>query len=367
MSLNIARLVEGMYQIKASDLHLKVGFPPNMRVSSKMTPVKHPHVTDDDMTALVREIVPARLQDDLRKNGAVDFAYSLPDESGRCRVAAFHQREHVSMTFRRISMIIPTMDDLNLPEVVKTFIDISRGLFLVTGITGSGKSSSLAAMVQAVNTTRRGHIITIEDPIEYLFPAEGLCLINQMEVGTDTPSFGQAMRHILRCDPDIILIGEMRDRETVETAIQAVDTGHMVFSTLHTSDAKQTVNRILNFFDNTEEKMILELLSNNLYALISQRLLPRCDTPGVIPACEILVNIPIVTKLIREGRIDDIQQVLKNGDKGMQSFDMALASLVKANKISLETALAESSDASSLHRLIKGVSSAGDRAGLIGF
>ncbi|HBF34351.1 TPA: type IV pili twitching motility protein PilT, partial [Candidatus Sumerlaeota bacterium] len=359
MPVNIARLVEGMYQIKASDMHLKVGLPPHMRVNSQIQQVKHPVLTDEDMEDLVKEIIPPRLHEDFRKNGAVDFAYTLPDESGRCRTAAFHQRNHISMTFRRISMTIPTAAELNLPEVVETFIQITRGLFLVTGITGSGKSTTLAGLVGAVNRTRRGHIITIEDPIEYLFPSDGLCLINQMEVGVDTPGFGHAMRHILRCDPDIILIGEMRDRETVETAIQAVDTGHMVFSTLHTSDAKQTVNRILNFFQSTEEKMILELLSNNLHALVSQRLVPRCDVKGVIPACEILVNTPIVTKLIFEGRIADLQQVMKNGDKGMQSFDMALAALVKAGKISLDTALAESSDPSSLQRLIKGVSSAG--------
>jgi twitching motility protein PilT len=319
------------------------------------------------MEALVAEIIPERLRKDFKENGAVDFAYTLPDEAGRCRTAAFHQRDHISMTFRRISMTIPTIEELNLPEVVKTFVDITRGLFLVTGITGSGKSTTLAGLVNGVNNTRRGHIITIEDPIEYLFPNDGMCLINQMEIGVDTPSFGHAMRHILRCDPDIILVGEMRDRETVETAIQAVDTGHMVFSTLHTSDAKQTVNRILHFFENSEEKMILELLAANLYALVAQRLVPRCDTKGVIPACEVLINTPIVGKLIFEGRINDIQQVLKNGDKGMQSFDMALANHVKSGKVALEVALSEAADASTLQRLIKGVSSAGDRAGLIGF
>lgn len=361
--LQIDRLIEGMYKVIASDLHLKVGFPPVMRVSSKMTQVKHPPLTDEDMDELVKKIMPEHLQKTFPMEGSTDFAYEIP-AIGRCRVAAFHTRGHIGFTLRRISTVIPNLEDLGLPEVVLGFSEISRGLFLVTGITGSGKSTTLAATLNRINNTRRAHIITVEDPIEYLFP-DGQCLINQMQVGMDCGTFGKALRQILRCDPDIILIGEMRDRETVETAIEATDTGHMVFSTLHTSDAKQTINRILHFFTPDEEKLVLDMLSMNLHAIISQRLVPRA-AGGMIPACEILINTPIVSKLIREGRIEEMQQVLKNGEKGMQSFDISLANLVRANTISLEYALGEATDEAGLRRMIRGEVSQGDRAGLIG-
>ena len=280
----------------------------------------------------------------------------------RFRVASFRQRGNISIAFRRVSIDAPLIPDLNLPEVVSRLPKVTRGMILVTGVTGSGKSTTLAGILNQINVTRREHIVTVEDPIEYLFD-DKLSLVNQLEVGLDCPAFGNAMKHILRFDPDIIMIGEMRDRDTIDTALQAVDTGHLVLSTLHTSDAKQTINRILHFFEKDDQPLVLEQLSLNLHTIISQRLLPRSDIEGLIPACEILVNTPIVSKLIAEGRIDDIQQALKNEEADMQSFDMALAKLVKGQKITMEEALKYCSDEATLRRMIRGEVSAGDRSG----
>ncbi|NQU42557.1 PilT/PilU family type 4a pilus ATPase, partial [bacterium] len=266
--MNLTRLLEGSFQVKASDIHLKWDQAPVLRVNSKLTPVKHPVLTDEDLEQAVREILPPRLQDTFDTEGAADFAHNMPG-LGRFRVAAFHQRGHISITCRRITPQPPELEELSLPKVIEKLTRLNRGLVLVTGITGSGKSSTLAALLHRINRTRRAHIVTIEDPIEYLFQ-DDQCIINQMEIGLDCPSFNVAMRRILRFDPDIIMIGEMRDRETVATAIEAVDTGHLVFSTLHTSDAKQTINRVLHFFEKREEQMILELLAHNLKAVISQ-------------------------------------------------------------------------------------------------
>lgn len=361
--MNLMRLIEGMFKVNASDLHLKVGLSPVMRVNGRLTPVKHPPLTPEEMREALNEILPPRLHGSFEKDGASDFALDL-NTIGRCRVAVFHQRANISMTFRRINPSPPSIEDLNLPPILKQLSDVYRGLILVTGITGSGKSSTLAAIMQRINTSRRAHVVTVEDPIEYLFK-DGQCLVNQMEIGVDCPSFDVAMRRILRFDPDIIMVGEMRDRETIETGIEAVDTGHLVFSTLHTSDAKQTINRILHFFEKNEEEMILELLAHNLKCILSQRLLPREDKPGLVPVCEILFNTPIMTKLIIEGRVAEIDQVLKGGEKGMQSFDLALAGMVRAKMISMETALEQCADESSLRRLIRGEFSAGDRAAII--
>ena len=362
--MNLSRLIEGMFKVKASDLHLKVGISPIMRVNGRLTSVKHPPVTEEEILQTVNEILPHRLLGTFEKDGAADFAYEA-GALGRCRVAAFHQRGHVSITFRRINPEPPTIEQLMLPPILNQICDVHRGLILVTGITGSGKSSTLAAMIQILNSKRRSHIVTVEDPIEYVFK-DAQCLVNQMEIGPDCPSFAVAMRRILRFDPDIIMIGEMRDRETVATGIEAVDTGHLVFGTLHTSDAKQTINRILHFFDKREEEMILEMLAHNLRAIVSQRLLPRDDQSGLVPVCELLINTPIIFKLIIEARVADIDQILKGGEKGMQSFDLALANMVRAKLISVETAMENCADEASVRRMIRGEFSAGDRAGIVG-
>ena len=361
--MNLTAILDGMMKVKASDLHLKVDHAPMMRLQGALRPVDHPKLNDEDMKKALDQSMPDRLAPDLEKNGATDFAYSC--NGGRFRVAAFHQRGHISITFRNISMEAPTIESLNLPKPIANLHRNHRGIVLVTGITGSGKSTTLAAMIEQINNTRRDHIVTIEDPIEYIY-TDNLCLINQMEVGLDCTSFREIMPHILRFDPDVILVGEMRNRETVQAGLQAADTGHLVFSTLHTSDAKQTVNRILHFFEKQDEELILEQLSLNLRAIISQRLLPRSDIKGRVPACELLLNTPIVTKLIREGRIDDLEQVLKSREGDMRSFDVALALLVQEGKIDEPTGYKYCSDDATLKRMILGDFGAGDVGGLIG-
>lgn len=362
--MNLNGLLEAMTKLKASDLHLKVEGPPVLRINERLRPVDHPPLTGQDINMVVDQIIPPRLRESFREGGSVDFAYVLPN-IGRFRVAVYHQRGQVSMAFRRVNLELPLLDDLNLPPVVKQFLQARRGLLLITGVTGSGKSTTMAAILQQINVTRREHIVTLEDPIEYFFK-DKLSIINQLEVGVDCLSFAAAMARVVRFDPDIIMIGEMRDRETVETGLQAADTGHLVLSTLHTSDAKQTINRILNFFTKDEEKLILEQLALNLYAIVSQRLLTRADIAGVIPAVEVLINVPIVSKLIGEGRIEDLQQVLRNQESDMQSFDISLAHMAMEKKISMEVALENTSDESMFRRMLRGESSAGDRSGLIG-
>lgn len=362
--MNLNALLEGMVKVNASDLHLKVGAAPVLRINSILRSVDHPPLTVEDIDGVLETIMPARLKDTYETEGAVDFAYTLGKVS-RYRVAAFHQRELKGVAIRRISFNVPLLDDLNLPPAIGKLTKLNRGLILVTGVTGSGKSSTLAAMLQEINNSRRDHIVTLEDPIEFVF-TDNLCMVNQMEVGADVKSFRLAMSRIMRFDPDIVMVGEMRNSETVAAAIEGSDTGHLVLSTLHTSDAKQTINRILHFFPKDEEELVLEQLALNLRASISQRLLPRSDIKGLIPACELLINTPIVGKLIREGRIDDIQQALKNQDEDMQSFDVSMALLVRDKKIAIETALQYCSDEAGLRRLIRGEKSAGDKGALIG-
>jgi twitching motility protein PilT len=363
--MNLHMLLEGMRKVSASDLHLKPGSPPMLRVNRSLKVLSNqPPLQEADTEGIAEALIPDYLKEDFQVSGAADFSYALPN-IGRFRVAVFRQRGMISFAFRHIGAVPPEMEQLHLPDVVATFAEYSDGLVLVTGVTGSGKSSTLAAIIQRINMTRRAHIVTLEDPIEYQY-TDAHSIVNQIEVGRDTPSFSEAMHRILRVDPNIIMIGEMRNRETVETALEAVDTGHMVLSTLHTSDSKQTINRILHFFTKEEESLILELLSLNLRAIISQRLLPRNDIEGMIPACEVLINSPIVSKLIREARVPEIEQVLKNRESGMQSFDNSLADLVRTSKITLELGLHYASDEAGLRRMIRGESAGGDRSSLIG-
>ncbi len=362
--MNLNSLLEGMVKVSASDLHLKVNSPPILRINTNLRNIDHPILTVEEILQVLDVLLPSRLREDFETEGAVDFAHSIPGV-GRYRIAAFHQQGAISIAIRRVSLIIPSLKELHLPIRVYPLVDETRGLILVTGVTGSGKSTTLASMLNEINNTRRDHIVTLEDPIEYLFQ-ENKCLINQVEIGVDCESFRGAMKRVVRFDPDIIMVGEMRSRETVGAAIEAADTGHMVLSTLHTSDAKQTINRILHFFPKEDEDLILEQLAQNLKAIISQRLLPRSDKPGLVPAVELLINVPIVSKLIRKGQIDDIQQALKNQESGMQSFDVSMALLVREEMISMDTAMKYCADVAGLKRMVRGEFSAGDKGGLIG-
>src|SRR4051812_41101678 len=276
----------------ASDLHLKVGSCPMMRVRGSLTPaVPDRRLAHDDLVAMANAVLPTSHREKFKTNHEVDLAYSVAG-LGRFRCNAFQQRGTIGMIFRVIPMKVATIDDLTLPPVLKRIAAEERGLVLVTGTTGSGKSPTLAAMIDEINTTRTAHVMTVEDPIEYLH-RDNKSIVNQREIGVDTDSFSQALRSALRQDPDVILVGEMRDFETIETALLAAETGHLVFSTLHTLDATETINRIIAVFPPHQQKQIRIQLASVLKAVISQRLIPRTDGKGRVPAAEVAERQPL--------------------------------------------------------------------------
>lgn len=365
MSKQIKKLLEGMVKQDASDLHMKSGQKPNYRLNGKLRQVDMPALSTDDIEKANDAMMPDRLEEQLEEQGSADYSYAL-SEFQRFRVNAYYQRGRLSLAIRKISAEPPTFDELELPDILNSIIEARRGLVLVTGITGSGKSSTLAAMINSINSSRREHILTIEDPVEFLFE-DKKCLVDQIEVGYDVNDFHRAVRNALRQDPDVIMFGELRDRETVETSLHAVESGHLVFATLHTPDAKQTILRLLHFFGADEHHLIKEDLALNLHAVICQRLVRRIDKEGRVACCEILIGSPIIKKLIREDRFDDMQQVMNNGEDGMQSFDGHMVELVKAKIVDIEEALKLVHDEAAFRRALKGKSAGGDRRALIGF
>jgi twitching motility protein PilT len=361
--IDIDRLLEAMIKVKASDLHLKVGSPPMYRINGDLRPVDHPRLAPKDTEDVMLALTPTRRREMFETHGTADFAYALPSV-GRFRINIFHQRGSISLAIRHVNIDIPSFEELNLPEAIRSIVEVPRGLVLVTGVTGSGKSTTLAAMINHINRSRHQHIVTIEDPIEFLH-RDAKCIVNQVELYHDIENFEVAMKHVLRQDPDVILLGEMRDRETVESALAATETGHLVFSTLHTPDAKQTMNRIIHFFDAADERLIFSQLALNLRAVLSQRLLHTADGRGRVPAVEILVNTPIVTKLINEHAIIELKQAIQNGEEGMQTFNQALVELARAGRVTVEEALQYADDQAAFLRNVKGVYSDGDRRSLI--
>jgi twitching motility protein PilT len=364
MAINMRKLLEGMARVNASDMHLKVGTPPILRLAGQLLPVEHPPLVPEDTDEANNFMMPARCKEQLDREGTVDYSFGL-STLARFRVNCFHQRGAKSLAIRKLDTKKLSLDDLKLPAQLGKLAEFHRGLVLVTGVTGSGKSSTLSAIINMINDSRRAHIITVEDPIEFVY-VDNLSIINQIEVGQDVVSFSCALRHALRQDPDILLIGELRDRETIETAMHMVDTGHLVFSTLHTPDAPQTVTRISHHFNVDEQELIYEQMSKNLQAVICQRLVRTADGRGRVPCCEIMFQTPMTTKLILERRITDLPQVLRSGVDGMQSFDRHLVDLVKAKTITPEEALTVVEDPAAFNRLLKGKSSGGDMGSLFG-
>ncbi len=362
--MDINRLLEVMPQLKASDLHLKVGAPPIYRINGDLRSVDHPPLEEKDMVEVVDSIITAKKKVELQEQGTCDMAYSIQDVC-RFRVNIFHQRGMLSAAIRAVKLDIPTFEQLNIPvETMEKIASNRRGLVLVTGVTGSGKSTTLASIIGHINHHRREHIITIEDPIEYVY-RDDKSIVNQIEVGTDTASFEIALKHVLREDPDVILIGELRDQLSVKTAMTATETGHLCFATLHTSDAIQSINRLLHFFRSEDEKLLLEQLSLQLQAVISQRLLVAIGG-GRIPALEIMIGVPIVRKLIREGRITELKQAIRNGEEGMATYDQYLVMLTRAKKIEFDEGMKYCEDESAFRRNVAGRFSEGDRGGLVG-
>ncbi len=352
MSIDFADVLTQVVERKASDLHITPGAPPTIRVRGRLMPLEGFPKLDPSMT---REIVYSIIGNDQRQrletDWQIDFAYSIPGLA-RFRVNAYFQRASIGAALRLIPADLKTVDQLGLPPVVHELARRPRGFVLVTGPTGSGKSTSLAAMIDEINETRDEHIMTIEDPIEFLH-AHKRCLVNQRELGADAQSFSLALKAALRQDPDVILVGEMRDIETIGTALTAAETGHLVFATLHTQDTAQTIDRIIDAFPAGQQDQIRVQLSVALQGVVTQQLLPTADGSGRVCACEVLVPTPAVRNLIREGKTHQIPSVLQTGaSAGMQTMDTALATLVRSGTISQRLAEARSSTPQELKRLL---------------
>lgn len=333
----------------ASDLHIKVDRPPLMRLRGDLVPFKDASILSaEEIEMIVHSITTPEQQARLLREKELDFSFMIPGLA-RFRCNVFYQRGAVSSVFRIIPTQIPTVESLGLPSVLKELVTRNQGLFLVTGPTGSGKTTTLASLVQYVNENFPKHIITIEDPIEFSYN-DAKCAINQREVGTDTADFAQALRRALRQDPDIILMGELRDKETISTAITAAETGHLVMGTLHTNDAKQSVNRILDTFSGDAQVQVRLQLASALVCIVSQRLIKSADGKGRVAAIEVLINTPMVRKLIEENNIGQITKVMEESASfyKMQTFNQALFKLVKEKKISSEEAFAVSENPNDL-------------------
>jgi twitching motility protein PilT len=336
----------------ASDLHLAAGQPPALRVRGEIERVKFKVLDSDDLRGMLYEIAPEQKIKMFEENGDIDFGYEIPGLA-RYRANFFMQRNGVAAVFREIPSAILTADQLGLPPVVSKLATLPRGLVLVTGPTGSGKSTTLAAIVDVANHQRKDHIITVEDPIEFVHQSQG-CIVNHREVGVHTNSFSTALRGALREDPDVILVGEMRDLETISLAVEAASTGHLVFSTLHTSSAYKTVDRVIEVFPSQEQPLIRSTLADGLRAVIAQTLFKRIDRKGRVAALEILIANPAVRNLIREGKTHQIPSMIQTGKKyGMVLLDDSIMDLFKKGIISADEAYAKSNEKGRFRAMLK--------------
>ena len=332
-TFQIDRLLETCIKQGASDLHLHVGRPPVLRLRGRLRSLDTKTLEPDDTVALMKSITPDRNQQELQEDGGTDFGFAFAD-AGRFRVSVFKQKGNTSLSLRLIPSKLLTFDEIGLPAVVKSLCRRPRGLFLVTGPTGSGKTTTLASMVDHVNSNYDRHVITVEDPIEYYF-SHKMSMVNQREVGVDVPSFSEALRRVLRMDPDVILVGELRDLETIEAAVRAAETGHLVFGTLHTTGCQGTINRIIDAFPVNQQEQIRVQLSVTLIAILSQTLCPRIDVKGMLAAYEFLMITPAISNLIRENKTFRIDSAIQTGKKhGMQLLDDHLWKLYAEKKIS---------------------------------
>jgi twitching motility protein PilT len=351
-----AQLLGAMKGLGASDLHVKVGVPPTYRINGRLKPIVAEPVSEDEADHLLDDIVPPMLKERYAREGAIDFATHR--EGDRFRVNMFRAGGHTNTAIRRVKSEIPTYAQLHLPPIYGDLVErTGEGLILVCGVTGSGKSTTLAAMLEHINATRMEHIITIEDPVEYQF-SKKKSIVSQRELGIDVPDYPTALRYIVRQDPDVIFIGEMRDHSTVLSAIQAAETGHLVFGSLHTADTMQSFNRILEFFPQEEHGFIRSALSTSLKAICAQRLLPAVPEfeAGMVPACEVLLATPIVREKIRDGQDEDMPAIVATGvAEGMRSFTYSLAELVNKEMVDAQTAMEYAPNRDALSSELKGV------------
>lgn len=348
--LSFNELLELTLDSGASDLHLTVGVPPIMRINGKLIPIKQELLTPENTETYARAVLRDKY-DEYSAEGEVDTSYSIAG-TGRFRVNIFKQRGSDALAIRVVGLKVPTLQELGFPNVIRELTTKKRGLVLVTGPTGSGKSTTLAAMINEINTTQSNHIITLEDPIEFLHKHDK-SMINQREIGKDSQSYAKALKSILREDPDVILVGEMRDLETISIAITAAETGHLVFSTLHTIGAAKTIDRIIDVFPPHQQQQIRIQLAAVLQGIISQQLLPRADGEGRIAALETMIVTSAIQNLIREGKTHQIESSVQTGSKyGMKTMDMAITELYKKRIITAETALNYAIDKEMIKRLM---------------
>ncbi len=341
---SLEELLSKLISVQGSDLHIKVGSPPVFRIDGQLHLSNLPKLSPEATEGFVHEILPDRMREDFMRTSEADFAIGRP-KLGRFRVNVYRQRGSLSMVLRAVSPASKNFDELGLPPVFEQLAMESRGLILVTGPTGSGKTTTLGAVVDYINSNRRVNIVTLEDPIEVLHP-DKLSIVSQREVGVDTMSFSEALRRVLRQDPDVILIGEMRDAETVDAALKAAETGHLVLSTLHTIDATETINRIIDFFPAFQQKQIRLVLAGSLRGIVSQRLLQRSDGKGRIPASEVLINTErVFDRIIDETQTSSLLEVMAESEfYGMQTFDQALLRLFEFGLVTYQDALAHTTN-----------------------
>ncbi len=345
--IQIDRLLDSVVRLGASDMHLTVNRRPTLRLHGHLKDLNTKVLDSEDMVSLMKAITPERAQQELQEMGGCDFGFAYGD-AARFRVSIFRQRGDLAIVCRQIPNRLLTFEQIGLPEIIRELVRRPRGLFLVTGPTGSGKTTSLATMIDYINMSFDRHIVTMEDPIEY-YHHHKKSIVNQREVGSDVPSFGEALRRVLRSDPDVILVGEMRDLETIEAAIRAAETGHLVFATLHTTGAAKTIDRVVDAFPVTQQNQIRIQLSTALICVLSQALLPRIDSPGVVAAYEFLVVTPAIANLIRDNKTFRIDSMIQTGKKfGMQLLDDHLWNLYSKGVISAEEMVDKGKDRGSL-------------------
>jgi twitching motility protein PilT len=355
--IDIDEVLMDMVSRSGSDLHLKVGRRPLFRIAGDIGETDYPVMSEEDITAVVRRVSLPRDFKRFEEDFELDIAYEIP-RVARFRINAFRQRRCTGVVMRAIPLQIPKVEELGLPSMLRNLVEKPSGLILVTGPTGSGKSTTLASLIDHINQTRPVNIVTLEDPVEFVY-TDSLASINQRQVYRDIPSFDAALKCVIRQDPDVILMGEMRDRESIEFGIHAAETGHLVFSTLHTNDAKQTIDRILDTFSGAAQLQIRKMLAMTLVAILSQRLLKRSDRTGRVAVLEILVNNPQIRQLVEEGKQGLLEKAMKQGAEfyGMQTFNQALAAKVNEGVITIEAAMQQSANPGDLQLILRGIGS----------
>jgi len=360
----LEKYFRAMIKAGASDLHLKPGSPPHIRIRSAIRQTQHEALSADEIVRMADELMTDKQRRFFEEHGNIDVAHELED-SDRFRINIYRQRGNVAIAVRRVSRDIPDFEALHLPPVLAEIADHNQGLVLLSGPTGSGKSTTIASMLDYINKRRACHIVTIEDPIEYLF-VDGKAIVSQREIGIDCESFQMALKYLMREDPDVVLIGEMRDHETFQAALQASETGHLVFGTVHASSASQTISRILDLIGSENRDLARQSLGFNLHAIICQKLLPSiAEEIDRVPAVEILISTPSVRQLIEEGRDSELPELIRASERqGMQSFTRSLLELIQADLVDPRVAYEVAPNVDELKMLMKGITSA--QSGLIG-